>query len=163
MSILDNHNIRSLILDIHDPVTPSNVVVYRDSVDNTILWIRLIDDSYYYTIPENAKIRVSINDISVDASNIEIVDRYKGFFEIKLNNNLFSVIDNQYEIIIEIYSADTDIGYGEGASLTLKTTIMYSTGIDNQEQSIQSFRFPNTTYSIPNNPNPDWDQFLKSD
>lgn len=155
------NNVRNLVIDIHSDISPSNVVLYKDSIEDTILVCRLISNSYYYTIPENAKIRVSINDIEIDSSNIVIINRFKGLFKIKLNNTLFDTIDTQYEVNIDVYFANSDIGYGDSGLLHLQTTVFYSSGEDTLNQSVQSIRFPNTNYNIPNNPSPDWDEFLK--
>ena len=65
MNKQEYNNIRNLVIDIHSDISPSNVVLYKDSIEDTILVCRLISNSYYYTIPENAKIRVSINDIEI--------------------------------------------------------------------------------------------------
>lgn len=163
MNKQEYNNVRNLVIDIHSDISPSNVVLYKDSIEDTLLVFRLISNSYYYTIPENAKIRVSINDIEIDSSNIVIMNRFKGLFTVRLNNNLFSVIDKQYEVNIDIYFADSDIGYGNSGLLHLQTTMFYSSGEDMLNQSVQSIRFPNTNYSIPDNPSPDWDEFVKQD
>ena len=55
MNKQEYNNVRNLVIDIHSDISPSNVVLYKDSIEDTILVCRLISKSYYYTIPEGSK------------------------------------------------------------------------------------------------------------
>lgn len=153
-------NIRQYVIDVHNEITPSNTVVYADSIDTTQLQIRLIDKSYYYTIPENAEIKVFIDDIEVNPLDVALVNRYKGLFTVSLSSELFTTLNKQYEISIKLYSAETDSSIGGAEMVTLKTTLFYTTSYDDLVQSLKTYRFNNTATAFPTNPSPDWIDFI---
>lgn len=150
-------NIKTLVLDIHTACTPSRVVVFENTADITALQFRLVDGNYYYTLPENASLSIFIDNIAIDATRVKILDRFKGLFQIVLDKNMFSSGTNrQYEIIVDIYRADSDSGLGSSFITELKTSIMYSSGSDDFEQAILDDICPGTITIKPTNPNPNF-------
>lgn len=148
-------NIRTLILDIHSDYTASKVVVYKNTVDITALQFRLVDGNYYYTLPENSQVMVFIDNVRVDSTRVNILDRFKGLFQFILDESLFNNGENkQYEITIAIYGADTDCASAESFLKELKTSIMYSSGSDDFEQAVLDDICPGTTTPKPTHPNP---------
>lgn len=148
-------NIRTLILDVNSNYIASKVVVYKNSVNVTALQFRLVDGNYYYTIPENAKILLFVDNVKVDSTRINVLDRYKGLFQLILDDSLFvDGYNRQYEITVAMYNADTDSKCAYSFIKELKTSIMYSTGSDDMEQAILDDICPGTTTPKPTHPNP---------
>ena len=89
-----NDNIRILDLDIRNRQTPSNVVLYSNSLQCTRLQFNLYNGrSTNFQIPVNCKVRVFVNNEEVRESNIFMNNRCLGRFTVTLDNYLFKSKD----------------------------------------------------------------------
>lgn len=146
-----NENNRFLNLDVDTTITPCDIVLYRDSIEDTQLIVKLIKGNFFYTIPANSKIRFYINGSLQDENLIKIVNRFRGEFVVKLNDKLFE--NNGFQELKFVLFSLID---SDSMEQTFITNVLVVNGIDSLEQSVKSMKYNNTNIETPINPNPDF-------
>lgn len=137
-------NIRLFLIDTECSCTGSNAIVYENSIDNTTLQFILTKSGEYYVLPEHCNITVSFNGVECESQDVTIINRTQGRFNIRLHSNLFMTGNNQqYEISIKVYNFDDRKTFEYYNILDLKTSIFYSTGLDELKQVSEDYIFTN--------------------
>lgn len=141
-----NCNIRILDLDVRNRQTPSNVVLYSNTLQCTILQFNLYNGrNTNFQIPINCKVRVFVNNEEVRESNILINNRCLGRFTVTLDNYLFNDEFNvMHELNVVLSTGDSTEFDSSTNDIILTTSVMYLEGIDPMTQSDKVYKFPNT-------------------
>lgn len=142
----NTNNIRILNMDIRNKITPSNVVLYSNSLHCTKLQFNLYRDrNVTFSIPVNCKVKVFINDEEVRESNIYINNRCLGRFTVTLDNYLFNDEYNvMHELRVVLCSGESSDETHSSNDIILETSVMYLEGIDPMIQTNKVHKIPNT-------------------